>query len=353
MTATTAGAVVVTNAGNHLAQVTPAPIDLPVVGVVDDFYEAREGMKVTFVDTLSVAEYFELARYGQIELFEGGRPRQFTEMFPPSVAGYTAHLEALDRRRVILDDDDNSQNVSLLDANGFQFVYPPVANGGFSVGTQGVDYFRGGDLVNGLTGVLDWSFAGATGHRRLADPADGGEPGRLHGRQPAAGDAARGRRRHPRRRHEPAQLLHHHRHHRQHQQRPLRTERNARLPRRRQRRRAQPPARARLDRDLRPRRRRLRFRRAREHDNASAAITDLLGAVNTRCGGAQPYAFVNTGGTLGTDAIRVAADLSHRRAGAGRRRRSPTSMRSTTGRRPRRRSMSSMPRIRLSASASR
>ena len=71
--------MVVTDAGNNLAQVTPAPIDLPVVGVVNDFYEPREGMLVTFVDTLTVSEYFELARFGQIELFEGGRPRQFTE----------------------------------------------------------------------------------------------------------------------------------------------------------------------------------------------------------------------------------------------------------------------------------
>src|ERR1051325_12006234 len=34
-------------------------------------------------------------------------------------------------------------------------------------------------------------------------------------------------------------------------------------------------------------------------------ITDLLGAINARCGGAHPYDFVNTGGSLGTDAIRV------------------------------------------------
>ncbi|MDQ3012462.1 MAG: putative Ig domain-containing protein, partial [Acidobacteriota bacterium] len=40
-------------------------------------------------------------------------------------------------------------------------------------------------------------------------------------------------------------------------------------------------------------------------NTASATINDLLGAVNARCGGANPYAFVNTGGTLGTDAIRV------------------------------------------------
>ena len=60
ITASTAGSVVVTNAGNNLGQITPSTIDLPIVGVVDDFYEAREGMKVTFVDTLTVSEYFEL-----------------------------------------------------------------------------------------------------------------------------------------------------------------------------------------------------------------------------------------------------------------------------------------------------
>src|SRR5205823_5615390 len=39
--------------------------------------------------------------------------------------------------------------------------YHPRANGGFSVGTQGIDFFRGGDLVNGLTGVLDWASPGS------------------------------------------------------------------------------------------------------------------------------------------------------------------------------------------------
>ena len=44
-----------------------------------------------------------------------------------------------------------------------------------------------------------------------------------------------------------------------------------------------------------------------ELENTSlAAMTDLLAAVNALCGGANPYAFANTGGTLGTDAIRVA-----------------------------------------------
>ena len=97
--------MVVTEAGNHLAEVTPVTIDLPVVGDVNTFYEAREGMKVTFSDVLSVSEYFQLFRFGQIILYEGGRPRQFTEMSPPSAAGLTAHLDTLSRRRIILDDE--------------------------------------------------------------------------------------------------------------------------------------------------------------------------------------------------------------------------------------------------------
>src|SRR5690606_8021951 len=40
--------------------------------------------------------------------------------------------------------------------------YHPQPNG-FGVGTQGIDYFRGGDTVSSMTGVLHWSFAGQSG----------------------------------------------------------------------------------------------------------------------------------------------------------------------------------------------
>ena len=305
ITATTAGSVVVTNAGNNLAQVTPSSIDLPVVGVVNDFYEAREGMRVTFVDTLTVAEYFELFRFGHIELFEGGRPRQFTEANPPSVAGLTAHNDNLDRRRVILDDTDNTPNAPLNLPDGSQFVFHPQANGGFSVGTQGTDFFRGGDLVNGLTGVLHWSFAGTgspdawrirptnatpaaftvANPRPAAAPAVGGAikavglnllnyfttidttssndtgPCAPSGTLDCRGaDSA-------------AELV-------------------------RQRERASIVI-CTLNADV------YGFGEL-ENTTATTTINDLLGAVNARCGGAHPYAFVSTGGTLGTDAIRVA-----------------------------------------------
>jgi uncharacterized repeat protein (TIGR01451 family) len=310
ITASTAGSVVITDAANHLAEVTPSPIALPIAGDVDAFYEAREGMKVTFVDTLTVSEYFELGRYGQIILYQGGRPQQFTEANPPSVAGNTAWADTLARRKVILDDDNNAQEWYLTTsspagpADGFQYVYYPRANGGFSAGTQGTDFFRGGDLVNGLTGVLHWSFAGQAGTdawrirptaanpatftvanpRPVTPPVVGGA---IHAVGmnllnyfttidttasnssgpcgPSGGQDCRG------------------------------ADSVAELNRQR--------ARAALvictlNADI------YGFAEL-ENTTASASITDLLGAVNTQCGGAHPYAFVNTGGTLGTDAIRV------------------------------------------------
>ncbi|MFL6198393.1 MAG: ExeM/NucH family extracellular endonuclease [Thermoanaerobaculia bacterium] len=303
ITASSAGSVVITDAGNNLAQATPAPIDLPIAGVVNDFYEAREGMLVTFVDTLTVSEYFELARYGQVVLYEGGRPRQFTETSPPGVAGYNAHLDNLTRREVILDDDDNGQESFLSLPNGNQFVFHPRANGGFSVGTQGVDFFRGGDLVNGLTGVLHWSFPGFGADTWRIRPSNAfpvtftpanprpATPPAVGGAIKAAGmnllnyfttiDTTASTSSGPcapsgtldcRGADSAAELI-------------------------RQRERASIVI-CGLNADV------FGFMEL-ENTTPSDTINDLLGAVNARCGGAHPYAFVNTGGTLGTDAIRV------------------------------------------------
>lgn len=160
ITASTAGSITVVSSGNPLP--TPATLTLPVpntFATVNDYYEQFEGMLVTFSNTLTVSEYFELARYGQIILYEGGRPYQFTHNNAPSVAGYTAHLDNLARREVILDDINNTQNAPL---GTTERIYHPQP-GGLSIGTQGVNYFRGGDTVSNLTGILHWSFAGLSG----------------------------------------------------------------------------------------------------------------------------------------------------------------------------------------------
>jgi uncharacterized repeat protein (TIGR01451 family) len=311
ITASTAGSVVVTEAGNHLAEVTPASIDLPVVGDINTFYEAREGMRVAFVDTLTVSEYFELFRFGQIELFEGGRPHQFTEQSTPSVAGYTVHLDNLDRRRVILDDDNNTPNAPLNLSDGSQLVYHPRANGGFSVGTQGTDFFRGGDLVNGLTGVLHWSFAGSGSDDAWrirptnATPAAFTVANPRPATPPAVGGAIKA---------VSMNLLNYFT--------TIDTTSSS----------SSGPCGPSMTLDCRGADSVAELNRQRErasiaicslnadvyafmeleNTTASGTINDLLGAVNARCGGANPYAFVNTGGTLGTDAIRVA--LIHRSA---------------------------------------
>jgi predicted extracellular nuclease len=134
-----------------------------------------------------------------------------------------------------------------------------VANGGFSVGTQGTDFFRGGDIVNGLTGVLDWSFAGATGtdawriRPTAANPASFTVANPRPATPPAVGGAIRA---------VGMNLLNYFTtiDTTARQQRPVRTDRHPRLPRRRQRRRAQSSTRACFDRHLLPERRRLRFR---------------------------------------------------------------------------------------------
>lgn len=303
--ATTAPSVVVVDAGDNLADITPVTIELPIVGSIDTYYEPREGMLVTHVDTLAVSEYFELARYGQVELYEGGRPRQFTADQAPGVAGYAAHLDELARRRVILDDRNNMQNWPLSLPDGSQLIFHPQANGGLSIGTQGTDFFRGGDQVVGLTGVLHWSFAGLSGTdawrirptganpvaftvanpRPASAPAVGGAikaasmnllnyfttidttsssnsgPCGPNGSQDCRGADS------------PAELA-------------------------RQRERTSIVL-CGLDADV-------VGLMELENTTARDTIDDLLGAVNARCGDAHPYAFVDTGGTLGTDAIRVA-----------------------------------------------
>jgi uncharacterized repeat protein (TIGR01451 family) len=288
ITASTAGSVVITNAGNNLAQVTPATIDLPVVTPsVDTYYEPMENMLVNYVDTLTVSEYFEQARYGRIELYEGARPRQFAEANPPSVAGYAAHLDNLNRRRVYIDDDDNVENSVLNLPNGQQFVFHPQANGGLSIGTQGTDFFRGGDLVNGLTGVLHWSFSGGSSpdewriRPTASTPATFTVANPRPPTPPVVGGAIRAA---------SVNVLNYFTTLNQRG-----ADSTAELNRQRERISIvlcglNPDVAALME---------------IENHPTNVTINDLLGDVNTRCGGTHPYTFVNTGGALGTDQIRV------------------------------------------------
>lgn len=302
--ATTAAAVAVTGIGNYLSEITPATISLPIVGNIDEYYEAREGMLVRFADTLSVAEYFELSRYGTVELFQGIRPHQFTQTSAPDATGYAAHLAALDRRRVIIDDENNTQNSLLNLADGSQYAYYPRQNGGLSVGTQGTDYFRGGDTVSNLTGVLHWSFAGLAGtdawriRPTLATPPVFTVVNPRPATAPDVGGAIRAA---------SVNLLNYFT--------TIDTTSSS----------TSGPCGPSQTQDCRGADSVAEFLRQRERTSIafcglgadviglgelenttpSDTVNNLLDAVNDRCGGARPYLAVATTGTLGTDAIRV------------------------------------------------
>jgi len=112
--------------------------------------EAYEGMLVTFTDTLTVAEMFQMDRFNEIGLSANGRPQQYTQFAEPDVAGYESYLRQTGSDRIFFDDGLNRQNAAILpeaDLNG---------DGVFDT----ADGFSMGDTITGLTGVLTYDWAG-------------------------------------------------------------------------------------------------------------------------------------------------------------------------------------------------
>ena len=109
-------------------------------------FERYEGMLVTFAQTLYVAEYFNLDRFGEMALTQVATglvtPSQDTE------PGTTAYDDAVDfnaRSLVFIDDASDVQNPDPV-----PFIAAPGA--GYT------DNRRRGDAITGLTGPLNWSF---------------------------------------------------------------------------------------------------------------------------------------------------------------------------------------------------
>lgn len=175
---TGAGTVEVLSAGNPLP--APAPVDLPAAASTKApaTFEPVEGMVVQFREELTVAEHFELARYGQLRLTSDGRTYQYTHDHAPDPAGYAASVEGLNRRTIILDDDNNDQNDAVLGPQDEPYPHP---SGGLDVDNR----FRAGDTITGLTGVLHYSFAGQTGTDAWRVRPIPGQPYAFDARNPA------------------------------------------------------------------------------------------------------------------------------------------------------------------------
>jgi len=86
--------------GDQTTLPTPRPLDLPSGNAAR---EPLEGMLVTPVDVLTVSEVFDLTRFGELTLSEGGVLVQPTELARPGPEAQAIAAENL-RRLIILDD---------------------------------------------------------------------------------------------------------------------------------------------------------------------------------------------------------------------------------------------------------
>ncbi|WP_281414641.1 ExeM/NucH family extracellular endonuclease [Plastoroseomonas arctica] len=125
-------------------------VTLPEAGVTgagtNPDIERYEGMIVSFPQTLTITEMFDLDRFNEIRLVAGERPYQYTHDNAPNVAGNAQHLELIGSRTITYDDGENIQNRPIGNLDGFQ---------GFSDAAAP----SMGDTVSDLTGVLDFAFS--------------------------------------------------------------------------------------------------------------------------------------------------------------------------------------------------
>lgn len=114
-------------------------LDLPATS---EEREALEGMYVTLPESLAILEYFNFGRYGEIAL---GTDRQYQPTATYAPGSDAAEQLKIDNalNRITVDDGRSSQNPDpAIHPNGEEFTLENT--------------FRGGDLVQNVTGVLDY-----------------------------------------------------------------------------------------------------------------------------------------------------------------------------------------------------
>lgn len=131
-------------------KIQPTPLRFPVSNTIPNSngkaiadLERYEGMLLQIAHPMTVSELFNLDRFGEIRLVQGTRPFQYTSHQRPDRAGYQAHLQALARRTLVLDDGRLQQNPQPI-------RYPPPA-------LNSRNAPRMGDRVQDLIGVLRFS----------------------------------------------------------------------------------------------------------------------------------------------------------------------------------------------------
>ncbi|WP_231387362.1 ExeM/NucH family extracellular endonuclease, partial [Dolichospermum circinale] len=122
--------------------------------------ESYEGMLINLSagsGNLTVTEYYQLGRYGQVVLSAMGssnqpgtdaRLDQYTQFNAPSVSGYATYLADIAARKIYLDDGSAVQNPD------------PIIFGRGGNPLSAINTLRGGDTVASITGILDQRYEG-------------------------------------------------------------------------------------------------------------------------------------------------------------------------------------------------
>lgn len=127
--------------GTGMTEIDPVELTLPFDG--PDAPEAYEGMLVTFPQDLVISEYFNYDRFGELVLTDERQVTPTAIVEPGDPARALAAEQAL--ARITLDDSRSAENPDpARHPNGETFTLDNT--------------FRGGDLVTGVTGVLDYRF---------------------------------------------------------------------------------------------------------------------------------------------------------------------------------------------------
>ncbi|WP_420451848.1 ExeM/NucH family extracellular endonuclease [Ilumatobacter sp.] len=136
------GFATVVGCGPSDETITPTVVTLPLES--EDALEAVEGMLVTLPQDLTIVEYFNYDRFGEV-VVSSQRDLTPTAEFEPGPEAIAA-LEAYERDRITIDDGRSTQNPdpAIHPGNGEEFTLD--------------NRFRGGDLITGITGVIDETF---------------------------------------------------------------------------------------------------------------------------------------------------------------------------------------------------
>ncbi|WP_043795965.1 ExeM/NucH family extracellular endonuclease [Delftia sp. Cs1-4] len=129
----------------------PVRIALPVSDMGQ--WERLEGMRVEVASAtaggkLVVSDNRTLGRYGNVTLSADAPLAQYTEVNAPSVAGYAAYVQTLQRSQIILDDRSGAQNPEFVPGRG-------------GLPLSASNTLRAGDGVDRVIGVLDQFFDAA------------------------------------------------------------------------------------------------------------------------------------------------------------------------------------------------